>query len=93
MNAVHNVKMIQVCMPSFTPQEDQYAKGLGTLASGVRMGEEAASWRQFKKDFCDFFFFFFFFKLTHLPPICIAYLHIQECEGSVEYNYIIIPKF
>lgn len=38
-----------------------------------------------KKVFCDFFFF-----IAYFPPIRIAYLHTQECEGSVQYNYIII---
>ena len=80
-----------VCVPSTTLLEDPHTKGLGTLASGVRMGKEAASWWQLKKFFVIFFFLFLF--IAFFPPIRIAYLHTQECEGSVQYNYIIIPKF
>lgn len=80
-----------MCVPNTTPLEDPCTKGLGTLASGIQMGKEAALWWQLKKFFfCDFCSFFF---NACFPPICIAYLHTQDCEGSVQYNYIIIPKF
>lgn len=90
MNVVHdNVKMIHVSVRAqYHPLEDPHTQGLETLASGIRMGEEAASWWQLKK-----FFVFFFSFFACCPPIRIAYLHTQECEGSVQYNYIIIPKF
>lgn len=46
-----------MCVLNTTPLEDPCTKGLGTLASGIQMGNEAALWWQLKKFFCDFRYF------------------------------------
>lgn len=83
MNVVHdNVKMIHVSVRAqYHPLEDPHTQGLETLASGIRMGEEAASWWQLKK----FFVFFFLFSPVVLPSVLHTYIHRSV---KVAYNTI-----
>lgn len=77
MNVDHdNIKMIHVSVRAqYHHSGGSPYLGLGTLASGIRMGKEAASWWQLKK-FSGFRLSYYFSPFFSHPYCILTYIGV-----------------